>query len=52
MIFVKIIQNPPLRLLLGNIAVERMLAANERNKNEFLSYEKLSRSADYDLANS
>lgn len=47
-IMVTEMENPPLRLPLGNIAIERISAKNKKQQEEFLQYEKLSRSADYD----
>jgi NADP-dependent 3-hydroxy acid dehydrogenase YdfG len=41
-------EKPPLRLLLGSIAIERMRIKLERFNAELNQYESLSRSADYD----
>lgn len=40
-------ESPPLRLLLGNLAVERLQAKTKKQTDEFLQYETLSRSADF-----
>ena len=42
------LQDPPLRLPLGNIAVDRIYAKLENLKAEFKRYESLSRSADFE----
>lgn len=47
MVQVSNMENPPLRLLLGNIAVERILEARQKQLEEFLRYESLTRSADF-----
>jgi NAD(P)-dependent dehydrogenase (short-subunit alcohol dehydrogenase family) len=49
MIKITEMQNPPLRLLLGNLAVERITAKFENQSKEFKQYEELARSADYDM---
>lgn len=41
-------EKPPLRMLLGNIAMERIHQKMETQKAEFTQFEALSRSADYD----
>jgi short-subunit dehydrogenase len=42
------LKDPPLRLLLGNIAVERVFTKLKNLDDEFRKYETLARSADYD----
>lgn len=48
MIDITKMQNSPLRLPLGNIALERIFPAIKKQQEEFLSYERISRSADFD----
>lgn len=40
-------ETPPLRLLLGNLAVERLQAKTKKQADEFARYETLARSADF-----
>jgi short-subunit dehydrogenase len=42
-------KNPPLRILLGNIAMERIHKKLKAQTEEFAQYEDLARSADYDV---
>jgi short-subunit dehydrogenase len=49
MIQITELENPPLRLPLGNIALERIFAKFANQDAEFKKYESLSRSADYDM---
>lgn len=48
MIEVTNMENPPLRLLLGSNAFERLAIKSEIQEKEFKKYESLGRSADYD----
>ncbi|MBY0280738.1 MAG: SDR family NAD(P)-dependent oxidoreductase [Alphaproteobacteria bacterium] len=48
MIQLAAMENPPLRMLLGNVAMDRIYQKMETQKDEFLQFEELSRSADYD----
>jgi len=49
MIQVSNMETPPLRLLLGNDAVERWAGKSQVQEKEFQQYEALARSADYDV---
>jgi hypothetical protein len=48
MIQITQLKDPPLRLILGNIALERIFAKYDTQNAEFKKYESLSRSADYE----
>lgn len=48
MIQITELKEPPLRLPLGNIALERIFVKYEKQNAEFRKYESLSRSADYE----